>query len=324
MWTYKNIETFLSQKRTKIDKLPLKPIIMEWMNYPSMNQPLEIIDKKVAYLLNQYQAGGETKLIQWFLTNDRNFLAITAERYIIDYLKSRNRNIEDSLRKVGIDAKLRIKDGIVGIEVTTLNGFVVEWIFSERLTDLLDSKNILADKTLRIKYDHARIMEEKDKIYSYLKDVIAAIEAKDIEKLKILDISVKFEQNRAGLISWDHKKVKNFRWCKYLTSDLLKKLSKSNKKRQLMGYPKNIVFVGVNQIAPPNQTIPSIFEEIGLGGSRHSLQIEKIENFWSDAMEKNHNIMGICFFCYSIEKEEPFYPLRIFWSNRTEKLPINL
>jgi len=50
-----------------------------------MEKPLQIIDKKVEHLLENYQDGGEHKLIDWFLTGDINFVTQTAERYIVDY-----------------------------------------------------------------------------------------------------------------------------------------------------------------------------------------------------------------------------------------------
>ena len=123
---FRNIEDFLNRKSTRIQKLKHKPIIMKWLESPSMKESLRVIENKVKYLLENYQGGGESKLIQWFLSGDINFVSITAERYIIDYLISKNSNIEDNLRKTGIDAKLKIDNENIGIEVTTLNGFIAE------------------------------------------------------------------------------------------------------------------------------------------------------------------------------------------------------
>ena len=125
---FRNIEDFLNRKSTRIQKLKHKPIIMKWLESPSVSvkESLRVIEKKVKYLLENYQGGGESKLIQWFLSGDINFVSITAERYIIDYLISKNSNIEDNLRKTGIDAKLKIDNENIGIEVTTLNGFIAE------------------------------------------------------------------------------------------------------------------------------------------------------------------------------------------------------
>ena len=326
MSVYKNIENFLAQKSSRIQSLPLRPIILKWLNSPSMKKSLQIIDKKVAYLVQEYQHGGEGKLIQWFLSNDVDFVTITAERYIIDYLVSQNSNIQDNLGKKGIDAILRLENEKVGIEVTTVNGFIAEWILVERLTELLDSKHIIDDKSLRIEYDYQRIVQEtqQNRIYQYLDNVSTAIETKDHERLKSLDVSVEFDQIRSGLISWNHNQAQNFPWLKYLTTDLFAKLSESNKKKQLMLYPKNIIFIGVNHIAPSNWVIPSIFQEIGRGGASYSSQIKGIETYWVKVMQDFNCIKGICFFYYSLERNDPFYPLRIFWSNEGGRLPINL
>jgi len=299
---------------------------MKWMKSPSMEKSLQVIDKKVEYLLANYQNGGEHKLIDWFLTGDLNFVTQTAERYIVDYLISQNSNIEDNLSKTGIDAKLKVGDENIGIEVTTLNGFIAEWILIERLSELLSAKDVLDDKTLRIAYDHARIMKEtkQNRIHQYIEELGAAIEAVDVNNLKNLDVSIEFEYRWAGVISWNHSKADSFPWLKYLKDDLFSKLSASNKRIQLMEHSRNIIFVGVNHIAPTNWAIPSIFQEIGTGATSYNTQIENIENYWTTVMQDLQTIIGICFYYYSIDKFGPFYPLRIIWSNEGEYLRINL
>ena len=323
---YKNIEDFLNRKSTRIQKLKHKPIIMKWLESPSMKESLRVIEKKVKYLHENKQGGGESKLIQWFLSGDINFVSITAERYIIDYLISQNSNIEDNLGKTGIDAKLKVGDENIGIEVTTLNGFIAEWILIERLSEFLFSKDVLDDKTLRIAYDHKRIMKETElnKIHQYIEKLGAAIEAADNKNLNNLDVSIEFEHRWPGVISWNHSGADSFPWLKYLKDDLLSKLSESNKKKQLMEHPRNIIFVGVNHIAPSNWAIPSIFEEIGTGGTSYKIQIESIENFWTEVMKDHQGITGICFFYYSLDRVGPFYPLRIIWNNKEDNLRINL
>lgn len=323
---YKNIEEFLKRKSTRIQRLKHRPIIMKWIESPSMKQSLQIIDRKVGYLLEHYQGGGESKLIQWFLSNDINFVTLTAERYIIDYLISQNSNIEDNLGKTGVDAKLKVGDENIGIEVTTLNGFIAEWILIERLSELLSSKNVLDDKTLRFTYDHERIMKEtvKNRMHQYIEELSIAIETEDAMSLKNLDTFIDFEYRWAGVISWNHSNADSFPWLKYLTDELLSKLTVSNKRKQLMKYSRNIIFIGVNHITPSNWAIPSIFEEIGIGGTSYRAQIEGIENFWTKVMQDHQNIAGICFYYYSLDKVGPFYPLRIIWSNEEENLRINL
>ena len=103
-----------------------------------MRQPLTIIDKFVANLLGPRHPGGTKKLEHWLLTSDKDFNAITAERYIINYLQQRNRGIVDNLLTDGVDAYLDCCGSTIGIEITTLNGFIADWILLERLTLLLD------------------------------------------------------------------------------------------------------------------------------------------------------------------------------------------
>lgn len=324
--SYRNIEDFLNRKSTRIQRLEKRPIVMKWMESPSMDQSLQIIDQKVGYLLDHYQNGGESKLIQWLLSGDINFVTLTAERYIIDYLISQNSNIEDNLRKNGLDAKLKVEDEYIGIEVTTLNGFIVEWILIERLSELLYSKNVINDKTLRLTYDHERIMKEsrENRIYQYIDELSKAIETNDAIGIKNLNASIEFEHRWAGQISWNHSNADNFPWLKYLTNDLLSKLTISNKRKQLMKYSRNIIFIGVNNITPSNWAIPSIFEQIGIGGTSYNPQIEVIENFWAKVMQDHQNIVGICFYNYSIDKVGPFYPLRIILRNEGENLRVNI
>ncbi len=323
---HKSIEEFLKRKSSKIRRLKHRPIIMKWIEYPSMKQSLQIMDRKVGYLLEHHQDGGESKLIQWFLSGDINFVTLTAERYIIDYLISQNSNIEDNLGRTGIDAKLKVRDENIGIEVTTLNGFIAEWILEERLFESISTKNVLDDKTLRLTYDHKRIIEEtvKNKMHQYIVELSTAIETEDVVSLKNLDASMEFEYRWAGKISWNHSNADSFPWLKYLTDELLSKLTASNKSRQLKEYSRNIIFIGVNHIAPSIDAIPSIFKEIGIGGTSYSAQIEGIEKFWTNVMQDHKNIAGICFYNYSIDKIGPFYPLRIIWSNEEENLRINL
>jgi hypothetical protein len=323
---YENIKDFLSWKSTRIQRLDHTPIIIKWLESPSMRESLRVIDKKVKYLLENYQVGGESKLIQWFLSGDTNFVSITAERYIIDYLILQNSSIKDNLGKTGIDAKLKVGDENIGIEINTLNGFRAEWILIERLSEFLSSKNILDDKTVRITYDHKRILKEtkQNEIHQYIKKLGTAIDAADNESLKRLDVSIEFEDRWAGCIAWNHSRADGFPWFKYLTDGLFSKISERSKERQLMECSRNIIFVGVNHIAPSNWAIPSIFEEIGAGGNSYKIQIESIVNFWSKAMQNHQRITGLCFFYYSLDRVNPFYPLRILWSNKEENLPINL
>ena len=140
---FQNLSNYLNKKIQATDWRQ-QPIILNWLNNSykdSMNQALKVIDKKVGYLLNQNARG---KLRQWFRSDDSNFCTITAERYVIDYLKSKNNNINDNLynskKRSSVDAEINCDSKVIGIEVTTINGFISEWIFTERLPLYLKEK----------------------------------------------------------------------------------------------------------------------------------------------------------------------------------------
>lgn len=323
---YKNIEEFFNKKSRKISRLRYRPIIMKWLESPSMKKSLQIIDKKVGYLLEHYQSGGEHKLIDWFLTGDQNFVSQTAERYIIDYLRFQNVNIVDNLKKEGIDATLKIDDQNIGIEITTLNGSFAEWILTERLSEILNLQNFLGDKSLRIEYDYERIRNEmqQNTIVQYLISLGEAIISKNYDRLRTLDVSIEIVLEHFGIISWNSTTTNESPWLKYLTDDLFNKVSDDNKKNQLMKFERNIVFIGVNHVAPGNWAIPSIFDAIGNEGNFYGRQIDSIKEFWEQKMIEFNSIIGVCFFNISIDQESPFYPLKIFWRTGKDIIPINL
>lgn len=93
---FDNIVRFLKNKDARIKRLDHLPLITHWLSSPTMEESLTILDKKVGILLDNFSKGGEGKLNQWLLSNDIDFCTLTAERYIIDYLKSKNQNIKDN------------------------------------------------------------------------------------------------------------------------------------------------------------------------------------------------------------------------------------
>jgi len=320
-----HINRFLKDKETRIKKLSHLPLIIDWLSCPTMEKSLSTLDRKVRYLLENYSKGGEGKLNRWLLSNDIDFCTLTAERYIIDYLKSKNENIEDNLSPEGIDAKLINGDQSVGIEITTLNGFVADWVFTERLIQIISSHNFIDDKTLRIRRSPLRLLTEfrNHNLYKYI-DQVAENIFNGKESLYCLNIKLKVEHRWAGCISWEMARERDFPWLRLLTGDLFQKITAANKERQLKENANNLIFIGVNNIAPSNPAIPSIFEEIGRGGLSYTKEIKHIRNFWQKVLHAHNHISGICYFCYSLEREEPFYPLKIFWRDDTEKINLNL
>ena len=323
---FDHVNRFLKVKEERIKRLPHLPLIIDWLSSPTMEKSLSTLDRKVRYLLANYSKGGEGKLNRWLLTNDIDFCTLTAERYIIDHLKSRNENIEDNLGPEGIDAKLIKGDQSVGIEITTLNGFVADWVFTERMTQIVSSHNFVDDKTLRIRRSPLRLLTEfrNHNLYKYIDQVAENIFKGDLDLLYRLNIELEVDHRSAGVVSWETTRERDFPWLRFLTADLYRKITAANKERQIKENANNLIFIGVNNIAPSNSAIPSIFEEIGRGGLSYTKEIGHIRDFWERTLHDHNHVSGICYFCYSLELEEPFYPLKIFWREDTEKINLNL
>lgn len=320
---FPNIKDFLNRKQNNIKQNNWqKPIIFEWLEWPTMKKSLEVIDKKVSYLLQKNAIG---KLKQWFLSDDQNFNSITAERYIIDYLKLKNENIEDNLLREGVDAIYNFDAQKVGIEITTINGFIADWIFVERLPMYLREKQsqFFDSYTVEIDYNYERIKNEMQKnyIYNYIQNVGENIILGNESKLRSLEVAFRKTNRRTGCISWNHNRANNFPIIQcYLTNGLIERLN--SKEKQLSKHKNILIFVGVNHAGPMNWVNPRIFKEIGCGGISYQQQIGSIQKFLSKRLPQN--VTGICYYNYALDREEPFYPLRIFWRNENQKIKLNL
>ena len=298
-----------------------RPIIMKWIESTDMNESIKIIDNKIGELLDK---NARRKLKQWLLSDDIDFNTITSERYIIDYLKRINENITDNIfdsQAVGTDAELFYNGRKIGIEITTLNGFIADWIFIERLPLYLRENNYCLARSLEISYDYEKLKKEMDnnQIYAYIENAGESIVKGDLKRLNELKVDVVKTGRRTGCISWDYSKADNFPIMKYLTDGLLQKLKEKHK--QLSKHTKNLVFVGVNHAGPMNWANPRIFREMGSSVISYSQQINLIQDFLENNLSKE--ITGVCYYCYHLPNEHPFYPLKIFWRG-DEKFPINL
>jgi hypothetical protein len=319
-----NIRQFLNNK-TKRSKSPShpEPIILRWMNSPHRNHFLAVIDKLVGDIIER---GGTKKVERWLLSDDKNFNSITAERYLINYLRKKNKNLVDNLGATGIDAHFELGESSIGLEVTTLNGFVAEWIFIERLTQYLDERGFLHDKSVEIDYSFKRISQatQGGTIYSYIAKAGQAIILNDSRALSNLKVSICIDERvRPGSISFDVSDGEDFPWFRYITEDLVSKLRQKGKANQLRRFSKNLVFVGINHLSPINWAFPSIFEELGNGGSRFCSQIQNLGDYWSSQLGVLTNVIGVCYFFYSLDCETPFYPMRVLWRNGAETTEIN-
>lgn len=318
-----NIQKYLDKKQREVAGLKHSPIISRWINSPHMEQDLAILDSYVEYLLNN---GASKKVKQWLLSGDENFNALAAERFIINYLKQRNRNLTENLGANGIDGYINNGNAKIGIEVTTLNGDVASWILTERLTQLLDEKGFLNDKGLDISYSLARICSEANgkRLYAYIQRASLAITSNDSETISNLNLSVKIRNVFPGTISWQINDGVGLSWLQDITEDLFGKLQAKSKVKQLKKHSKNLVFVGVNHLSPSNGNFPRVFKELGTGGTNYATEINRIKEYWLSEMPKLNNVIGICYFFYPLDRTTPFYLLKVFWRSDTDEIPLNL
>ncbi len=135
-----------------------------------------------------------------------------------------------------------------------------------------------------------------------------------------LAFSIKLD-DLPGYVSWRISEDSTFTWVNVITDDLLPKIQE--KVKQLKEYSRNLVFVGLNHSSPCDGIFPRIFKDIG-NSDIFSHEAQKIRNYWESQMRNLPNIIGICYFIYSLERETPFYPLKIFWRSEVDKIMINL
>jgi hypothetical protein len=318
-----NIQQFLSDKGKRIGRMDRLPIITYWLDALTMRESIAIIDKHVEYFLNH---GGSKKVEEWLLADDERFNAITAERYIMSYLRQLNENLSDNLCPNGIDAHLDYDGSRVGIEITTLNDFIDDWIFVERLKQLLVESNLLTDKGLEISDTHQRLSNEKNgkRIYDYIEQVGRFVKANDVDALSGLEISLKWIDGFPGCISWNLSDGNGIPWYECITDKLYSKLKSVQKSRQLAKYSRNIVFVGINHLSASDGIFPSFFKYIEKSEEVQYPEIKSIQDFWVCRISELKNVIGICYFFYSLEQETPFYPLKIFWRGVEDMVNINI
>ena len=224
------------------------------------------------------------------------------------------------MKPEGIDGFIANDDGRIGVEITTLNGFVGEWIFVERLTEFLDEQNYLTiNRGLEISYSHARIQlaVQGKMIDDYIKKIGWAILSNDTSTLAEMMISINLH-DRGPYISFNIDDTDSFPWFRYITQDLQSKLQQKSKVQQLAKQNRNIVFVGLNHTSPSNGVFPRIFQNLADG------EIQELSDFWVSTMPNLTNVIGICYFFYSLDSEMPFYPLKVFWRSEEDKIEINL
>ena len=150
----KNIASYFKNKRYDPTDWKSYPIILRWANLERMKNELNIIDSKVEYLLKN----SRSKVKEWF-SNDNTLTQITAERYILDYLRKINTSYIENFTGGGVDAYLEVNGEKIGIEVTTINNSTPEWIFHERLLMYLDTKSYSGTDAIEISYPEKSVIK---------------------------------------------------------------------------------------------------------------------------------------------------------------------
>lgn len=337
---FPNLKTYLTYVSNKdfqnkiIDKDILeRPIIFKWIKKSTTKEYLLVIDKKVGKLLRLKQKG---KIKNWLLGDDQQFNSMTAERYIADYLEAKLKltNIyryEDNLQTKGVDGFISINSEMIGVEITTLNGFLAEWMLIDRLTWLLDDNNIqvLNKGCLKIYYSGKKLMEFRKSnnlvqgMQEYIKKAFSSInDHQEKEKWypKHLNIRFKVDKNGSpGYIVWEQIDNKFLcltnKFLEDLTTGVIVKIKE--KERQLKNQSANIVFIGINHAGCLSWLNPGIFGELGNRKSAISYiqQINMLEDFYASSLPEN--ILGVVFFVYSLPQEVPFYPLFLLRNIKT-------
>ncbi len=321
---YTHICKFLDNHKRSVNRSDPPPIILSWLASPGMEPSLSIIDEHVAYLLKS--KGGAGKLKQWFLSDDLNFNTITLERYAIRYLSHRNENLIDNIKPRGVDAYLTVDDGFIGLEVTTLSGFIADWIFLERLKLSIINFGIFSSNTLEIRYSHTELLKAMHgkRIINYIDNVANAIQTNDHQTLSNLGISVTYRDTQPGYLVFYPETGEGHPWFRYLTHELWSKLMDRNKVRQFKKYSRNIIIVGINHTSPSDGIFPEMFAHLELPPSWCQNEIAALRTYWSSRLCDLTNVIGICFYVYSLDRENPFYPLQIIWRSPLDMIDFNV
>lgn len=311
MSKFPNLELYFKNKSFRSSDWKSFPIILRWMQVGRMDEALKIIDKKVGYLLT---LNVRKKVEEWF-SDDKHIIQTTAERYILDYLRNRNTNYEENFSGNGVDAYLNKSGEKIGIEATTINKTLTEELFRERLLMYLHLKGYKRRERIEISCSIDKLIPIGFYIYDLIEDIGNVI-LQNTGNVK--DVSIIKSQAPVGYISWGIKENSNFNLLDFLDKRLSEIIT--SKQAQLSKNSKNILFIGVNEL-PIDHLNPEIFKQ-----ATKPEFLEQELKVLEDIISKNlpDNILGICFFVYSIDQEKPYYSLRIFWKDNSNTISINI
>ncbi len=310
MSNFVNLDKFFHGKRYKAEWCN-SPIILRWLEKPTMSESLKIIDEKVGYLLSQ--SGGIFKLKEWFLSDDKHLVTTTAERYILDYLRKLNPTMNDILTGNDVDASIEISGQDYGIEVTCFLDTIAEWILIERIQQYIEQNKIILTSGLRISANLQALQKfsylTKSEQCAVIAELSSHIEGPNTFSFQGITITKNSSPN-PGIISWEFEQDGYDPF-----NDLLKDLSNKiiTKSLQLNKRKNNILFVSVGSM-PTNWLFPSIFSEIKTP-NRWKNEVADLEKKVLEIIDGT-SVKGVCFFVYSLHKAVPFYPLKLITSDQ--------
>lgn len=299
--------------KIKFDKKDWKkyPILLRWLEQGKMTAEIGIISKKIEYLLS---LGAKSKVKEW-ISSDKALTQITAERYLLDYLRNKNTNYEDMFSGGGVDGYLNISGSKIGIEVTTINQSLPEWILVERLLTYLSVNNYKNDIGIEISYDLSKLENIKYGSLDIIQQIGSAILRNNFHGIS--GISLKKISKRGSYISWNNTEsdINFFTNIQYCLTQII-----NDKNKQINKNQQNILFVCVGQL-PTGIFNPGIFKELG-GKVYHQDWIDELEQIVTRTLPVK--VLGVCFFTYTLPFESMMYPLKIIWRDKTKTIPINV
>lgn len=305
----KCIKDFYANKQFSKNDWKNYPIILRWLEKGSMEGSLKVINDKVCHLSQV----SKSKLQEWLASDDNKLTQVTAERYILDYLRTKN-NLTDIFSGGGVDAHIEIDGEKIGTEVKTLNKTTPEWLLNERLLMYLWSKDFVLKNNVEIRFPLSRTkaLEYLDSRFKIIEAIGNALITSSYGEVEGFTIS-KLEKGSSIIWEMDND---GFNLFEYLPTHLQ---SIIDNKKQFKDYSKNILFIGANQI--PVDHLFGMFIEMA-NPTRFTEEIEELENMLTETLPDN--IIGVCYFHYHLPQINPYYPLKIFWKKGAEIPSINL
>jgi len=306
-----NFTDWLKKKSPPTSDWRTYPILLRWNESGRMTDALKVIEKKIDYLISQ---GSNSKIKEW-LSGDLALTQITAERYVLDSLRYKNTSLVENLTGGGVDAYLIQGESKIGVEVTTVNQSIAEWIFNERILMFLDFNKYSATDGIKISYDLNKI-----KGLEYTLDLIEEIGSTIIQDNfgVVGNVNIEKIADSGSYINWNNESPDN-NFFETVKSSLCRILT--SKSEQLGKNQQNLLFIGVNQL-PIGPINPSIFRDLTGNSNVHPEWVLELEKIVIELLPEN--VLGVCFFVYTLPSEDMMYPLHIFWRDSNQKVPIIL